>query len=210
MTAPLGDEVRLRAIAAWDVQQVRRSVTLLAGAIEGLPTWRARLEGVERAIGSGDSWSGPAAQSAATVLAEVSAVASAVTSALAVSLSAYQRLAVEAGRAQDLAEQALVFTGFLPGAPDGRPPTAEAALWHAGLASAAADDAGEALAGLGVVYAFTPVDFQELLVHVPFMGPFQAPPVPATRVPASALVRSATRSHREVQAVPVAPAAHPA
>jgi len=201
MTTPLGDDVRLRAIAAWDVQQVRRSVTLLAGAIEGLPAWRARLEGVERSIGSGRSWSGPAAQSAVTVLAEVSAVASAVTSALEASLSAYQRLAAEAGRAQDLAEQALLFTGPLPGAPAGRPPTADAALWHAGLAAAAADDAGEALDGLGVFYAFTPVDFQQLLVHVPFMGPFQAPPVPATRVPAEVAAWWAGLSEAQQHAV---------
>lgn len=184
MTAPVADDLRLHAIAGWDVQQLGRALSVLAGAIEGLPTWRARLEGVERSVRGGDTWSGPAAESAANALGEVAAAASAVATALAGSLSSYRRLAVEAGRAQDLAEQALVHAAPLLGAVDTRPPSADAALWHAAQARAAADDAGEALAGLGVRDAFAPADFRDLLTHVPLMGPFQAPPVPATRVPA--------------------------
>jgi len=183
MTTPVAQDVRLHAVAGWDVQQVGRGVTLLATAIEGLPAWRARLEGVERSVRSGDSWAGPAAQSAATALAEVSAAASAVAAALQESLSSYRRLALECGRAQGLAEQALAHSHAFPGDAGRRPPSADAALWHARLTASAADDAGEALAGLGVQDAFAPGDFWDLLTHVPFMGPFQAPAVPTTRVP---------------------------
>jgi hypothetical protein len=182
MTAPLVD-VRLHSVAGWDLQQAGRAVTVLAGAIEGLPTWRARLEGVERAVRSGNGWSGPAAQTAAAALAEVSAVASAIAAALEESLSSYRRLTVEAGRAQELAEQALLQAASLPSDVGTPPPAADGALWHAAQAGAAAEDAGEALSGLGVRDAFAPEDFQDLLVHVPLMGPIQAPPVPATRVP---------------------------
>jgi hypothetical protein len=184
MTAPLADDVRLRTLADWDVQQARRAVTLLAAATELLPTWRARLEGVERVVGSGDCWSGPAAHSAAGALAEVSAVACSLAAALEQSLACYRRLAAEAGRAQEFAEQALVHAVLGPDGADSRPPVADTALWHATLAGAAAEDAGDALAGLGVRDAFAPVDFFQLLVHVPLMGPIQPPPLPRTRVPA--------------------------
>jgi hypothetical protein len=184
MTTPLSADVRLRTLADWDVQQARRAVTLLAGAIEALPAWRARLEGVERAVGSGNCWSGPAARGAVHALAEVSSVASALAAALGESLASYRRLLAEAGRAQELAEQALVRAASLPDPIDIRPPAAAAALWHAALAGAAAEDAGGALAGLGVRDAFAPADFPQLLAQVPLMGPIQAPPVPATRVPA--------------------------
>jgi hypothetical protein len=182
MTAPLADVVRLSTIAAWDVARARRAVTALAGTTEGLLTWRARLEGVQRAVASGESWSGPAARSAVAALAEVAAVVWAVGAALDESLSAYRRLVVEAASAQDLAEQAIV--AAVPGSAGTRPPVADAALRHAALAASAAADAGDALAGLGVRDAFAPTDFPDLLVHVPLMGPIQAPPVPATRLPA--------------------------
>jgi hypothetical protein len=183
MTAPLADVARLHAVAAWDVARARRAVTALAGTIDGLLTWRARLEGVQRALESGDSWSGPAARSAVVALAEVSAAASAVGVAVEESLSAYKRLVLEAASAQELAERAVVFVAPLPGGTGARPPTADAALRHAALAAAAAEEAGDVLAGVGVRDAFAPADFQDLLVHVPFMGPVQAPPVPRTRVP---------------------------
>lgn len=185
MTTPVADDVRLHAIAGWDVPQVARAVSVLAGAVASLPTWRARLEGVERTVRSGDSWSGPAARSAAAALAEVSAAAWAVCAALQQSLSCYLRLSAEAGRAQDLAEQALIHALALPGEVGTRPPAADAALRHAALAGAAADDANEELAGLGVRDAFAPADFWGLLEHVPLMGPIQAPAIPATRVPAA-------------------------
>jgi hypothetical protein len=183
VTAPFA-AVRLHTLAVWDVPQAGRAVLVLTAAIDGLPAWRARLEGVERAVRSGDRWSGPAARSAAAALAEVSAVASAVAAALARSLSSYRRLAVEAGRAQELAEQALVLVAAHPDGPGPPPPSADEALEHAARAGAAAEAAGEALSFLGVRDAFAPADFPDLLVHVPLMGPIQAPPVPATRVPA--------------------------
>ena len=182
MTGPLADGGRLSTVATWDVARARGAVTALAGTIEGLLTWRARLEGVQRAVESGESWSGPAARSAVAALAEVSAVAWAVGAALDESLSAYRRLIVEAASAQDLAEQAIAAT--IAGPAGIRPPVEDAALRHAALAAVAAKDAGDALAGLGVRDAFAPADFPELLVHVPLMGPIQAPSVPSTRVPA--------------------------
>ena len=200
MTAPLADGARLQAVAVWDVPQARRAVTLLAGTIEGLVTWRARLEGVQRSLGSGDWWSGPAARRAVAALAEVSAAASAVGVAAGASLSAYQRLVVEAGIAQELAELAVVFVP-LPGGTDTRPPTADAAVRHAGLAAAAAEEAGDALAGLGVRDAFVPADFQDLLLHVPVMGPMQAPRVPRTRRPVEVASWWAALSERQQRAV---------
>jgi hypothetical protein len=182
MTAPL-DDTGLHTVAGWDVHQAGHAVTVLAAAIDGLPAWRARLEGVERAVRSGTGWSGPAAQSAASALAEVSAVAYAVTAALAHSLSSFRRLAGEAGRAQELAEQALAQESSLAGGVSTPPPAAGDALRHAALAGAAAEAAGEALSGLGVRDAFAPADFPDLLLHVPLMGPIQAPRVPATRAP---------------------------
>ena len=103
-------------------------------------------------------------------------------------MSSYRRLVVEAARAQELAERA---AGYEPSSPDlARPPTADEALRFAALAAAAAEQAGDVLAGLGVRDAFAPADFQDLLAHVPLMGPFLAPPVPATRVPTEVAPRS--------------------
>jgi hypothetical protein len=200
MTAPLADAGRLHAVAAWDVPEARRAVTLLAGTIDGLVTWRARLEGVQRSLESGDWWSGPAARRAIDALAEVSAAASAVGVAVGASLSAYQRLVIEAGIAQELAEWAIVVVP-LPGGTDTGPPTADAALRHAGLAAAAAEEAGDALAGVGVRDAFAPADFPDLLLHVPLMGPIQAPRVPRTRHPVEVASWWAGLSERQQRAV---------
>ena len=65
MTGPLA-EARLHAVAGWDVPLVRRVVALLADTADRLFPWRARIEGVGRDLEAGDSWSGPAAQSAAS------------------------------------------------------------------------------------------------------------------------------------------------
>ena len=63
--AARGTAPRLHAVAAWDVATGPRGrSTALAATIDGLPTWRARLEGVQRALESGECWSGPAARSA--------------------------------------------------------------------------------------------------------------------------------------------------
>jgi hypothetical protein len=172
MTAPIA---RVRAVAGWDVPLAGRAVAVLAEAAERLSPWRARLEGIGRALEAGASWSGPAALSAAAALADVAAVAWAVGRAVDESVSAYRRLAAEADRAQELALQALASED---------PSTADAALLHAARAGAAAEDAGDALAGLGVRDAFGPADFHDLLAFVPVMGPVQAPPLPPPRSPA--------------------------
>ena len=187
MTAPFADVPRLHAIAGWDVPQVRRAVAGLAGTVEPLLTWRVRLEGVGRALESGDCWSGPAARSAVAALAEVSAVSSAIGRALEASLSAYETLVAEAARAQDLAEETLAWTGLLQGMPGiGPPPAADVALRHAALVARAAEEADEALTGLGVRDASAPADFGDLLTHIPIMGPVQAPRVPSGQTPAEA------------------------
>jgi hypothetical protein len=183
MTAPRADAARLHAVAAWDAPLVRRAVALLAETIDRLLTWRARLEGVGRALEAGDCWSGQAAQSAVAALSDVSAVSSAVAHAFEGSLSAYQRLVTEAARAQDFAAEALAAALLLPDA-EAASAFADAALGHAVLAAVAAEGAGDALAGLGVRDAFAPASFQDLLRLVPVMGPFQPPGLPSPRPPA--------------------------
>ena len=177
MTAPVADGPRLLELAAWDVPRVRRATGALAGTADRLLSWRARLEAVGRAVESVECWSGPAARSMVAALAEVAAVGFAVRCAVEAAAVDFERLAAEAGRAQDLAEQALAASAVLPD--DGPSAAAEAALRHAALAAAAAEDAGAALAALGVRDAFAPADFGSLLAHVPVMGPIQAPGVPS-------------------------------
>ena len=174
---PVPHVARLHAVAAWDVAVARRAVSVLAGTSERLVAWRTRLDGIGRALESGDCWSGPAARSAVAALAEMSAVGSAVGSALGASLAVYDRLVAEAARAQELAERSVVAVPPVPGA-------AEAALGQAARVAAAAEEVGDPLAGLGVRDAFAPVDFQDLLVHVPVMGPIRAPGAPSGRPPA--------------------------
>jgi len=174
MSEPIPD-ARLLAVAGWDVPLAGRAVALLAEAVDRLGPWRARLESVGRALAAGDCWSGPAAQSAVAALAEVSAVTSAVGAAVEEALSACRRVVAEADQAQVLALHAL--------AAGGPQSTVDAALRHAGRAAAAAESAGDALAGLGVRDAFAPADFQDLLTFVPVMGPFQAPAIPPPRPP---------------------------
>ena len=143
MTAPLADAPRLHAIAAWDVPRVRRATGALAGTAERLLSWRARLEAVGRAVESGECWSGPAARSTVAALAEVAAVGFAVGSAVAAAAVDFERLAAEAGRAQDLAEQALAASAVQPA----RRPRRRGRAAARGPRSAAAEDAGAALAG---------------------------------------------------------------
>lgn len=195
MTAPV--TARLSAVAAWDVPLVRRAVNQLDEVAGRLATWRARLEGVCRALESGECWSGPAARSAVGALHDLSAVTWAVDAGLARSLESYERLVAEADTANELAGDALAAAAVLPAGADpglpGRlasglpgPPVvaaAEAALRHAAAAAAAATDAGEALAALGVRDAFAPADFSGLLGHVPLMGPVVPPVVPIRRPP---------------------------
>jgi hypothetical protein len=128
-------------------------------------------------------------------LYDLSAVTSAVDTALGASLSAYERLVVEADTAQDLAAEALVAARTLVPVPDAYERLAAAsgiapvlaigdvALRHAAAAAAAATGTGEALVGLGVQDAFVPAEFGDLLARVPVVGPFPAPLLPAPRPP---------------------------
>jgi hypothetical protein len=196
---------RLQAAAAWDVPRLRGAVAALSAVAERLPTWRARLEGIARALDSGEVWAGPAAVSAAGAVREVSVVTWAVERSLGSSLTAFDRLAAEAGPAQELACEALgrseEVPGGLPAALAGRgrlaaavgalaPGTelspaasvavaaAEAALRHAAAVGAAAEDAGAALAGVGVRDASAPADFPALASWVPTAEPVCATPGP--------------------------------
>ncbi|SFE10605.1 alpha/beta hydrolase [Blastococcus tunisiensis] len=174
MTAPV-----LRAAAVWDVGQARRAAQELGAVAGRLPTWRNRLEGVARAVDGGTSWAGPAARTAAAALRDLSAAAWAVERATAESGTAFDRLAAEAGAARELAREALVRLEALalPGAP--ALPAAEAALRHVRAACAAADDAGTALADVGVHGGSAPADFAALAAGLPLGQPVCAPPGPA-------------------------------
>ena len=198
MTAPVADGPRLLELAAWDVPRVRVAAGALAGTADRLLSWRARLEAGGRAVESGECWSGPAARSTVAALAEVAAVGFAVRGAVEAAAADCERLAAEAGRAQDLAEQALAASALLPD--DGPSPAAEA-LRHAALAAAAAEDAGAALAALGVRDAFAPADFGSLHAHVPVMGPIQDTGVPSVGSAADAAAWWAGLSPPQQQAL---------
>lgn len=197
-------EARLAAVAAWDIPLLRGAVVTLA-AVEGrLTSWRTRLGAVARALDSAESWAGPAGRSAASAVFDLDAVAAAVDAALADSRASFDRLAAEAGAAQELAVRALALartleadldagmhahrqlTGTMqalwPGAtaPDPGPAlaAAEAALAHASTAAASATAAGTALEGVGVADAFAPADFWDLAAESHLMGPARAPQVP--------------------------------
>ncbi len=196
MTVP--DPARLRAAAGWDVPRLLGAVATLTAVAERLPTWRARLEGVARTLGAGDTWAGPAARSAAGALGELSVVTWAVERALAGSLTAFDRLVASAAPAQELAQEALSRSadvpGGLPDALDERErvaaaaralvpgselcpaasaavAAAEAALRHAAVVNAAAEDAGAALSGIGVRDAVAPADFATLTTWIPVADP---------------------------------------
>jgi hypothetical protein len=184
VSAPVA--ARLSAIAAWDVPLVRRAVNQLDEVAGRLSTWRARIEGVGRALESGECWSGPAARSAVGALHDLSAVTWAVDAGLARSLSAYERMLPEVATAHELAGEARAVASVLPEGMDAGlsvVTTADAALRHAAAAAAAARDAGDELAGLGVRDGFAPVDFSDLLGHVPLVGPVAPPAVPVRRHP---------------------------
>jgi hypothetical protein len=193
----------LLAAAAWDVPRLRSAVATLTEVSERLLTWRARLEGLGRELGSGSSWSGTAADRAVAAVTELAVVTWAVDSALSRSLDAYRRLLAEATEAQELAEVAVAagatsadldpalsgyerlaatMTELVPGV---APPSAVhglaaafAALEHADAARTAARDTGEGLSGIGIDDAFAPADFWALLAHVPTVGPAVPPDVP--------------------------------
>jgi hypothetical protein len=182
VSAPSLDEV-----AAWDVPLLRGAVWTLDSIAGVLPAWRARVEAVGRALGDDRCWYGPAAQSAGDALVDVSTVATAVTAALGESLEHAQRLLAEAETAQEFAERALAAAAAVPVVLDraGRlgslpidpvtGPAAEAtiaalsaealavdALAAGRRATVAADEAADALAGLGIGGALAPATFDDL------------------------------------------------
>ena len=195
MTAPApavdATTARLSGVAAWEVPLLRRAVACLAGVAGRLSPWRARLQAVGRALE--DSWSGPAARSAGGAVAELATVAWELDASVELSLTAYERLLVEAGEAQELAVVAVAAARASP--PAVRDLLAgslldvpllsvtEDALVHASRAAAAADETGTALAGLGVRDAFAPASFAGLAGGLPIVGPVVPPPVPTGRPP---------------------------
>jgi hypothetical protein len=199
---------RLLVVAAWDVPHLRSAVASLAEVSERLLTWRARLEGLGRELGSGDCWSGSAADSAVASVTELSVVTWTVDSALSRSLDAYRRLVAEATVAQELAEVAVAagaasvgldpalsgyerlattMTELVPGAapPSAAPglAAAVAALEHADAALAAARDTEVGVSAIGVEDPFASADFWALPAHVPTVGPVVPPHVPEGRQP---------------------------
>jgi hypothetical protein len=144
MTAPL---VQVVAAAGWDVPLLRGAVATLTAVTGRLLAWRIRAEAVGRALAAAECWSGPAAQEAAVAVLRLSTLTVGVQGALDRSLGAFERLATEAAAAAELAPLALL----LPGSP-----AEQELLRHAARVAAAAEEAGEALRGLGVVDAFAP------------------------------------------------------
>lgn len=195
---------RLAAVAAWDVPQLRRAVAALAAVAERLPSWRLRVEALGRDLEAADCWSGPAADSAAAAVLELSVVATAVQAALGKSAAACAELVGEAGAAQHLAADALALAATLPDdldaavgahrsfaaavralgpgaaepAADQAVALAEDALAHAAAAAAAAAAARRAVHGAAGTRGPVPVGFDDLLevasVPVP-IGPGAVP-----------------------------------
>lgn len=184
----------LAEIAGWDVPLLRGAVWTLDSVAGGLPAWRARVEALGRSLGEASCWYGPASQSAAAALVEVSTVATAVTAALDESLGHAQRLLVEEEAAQELAERALAAAAAVPVVLDGAgrlvalpavpvgagaglgadqtaaalqaQELAEEALQSAARARLAADEAGSALTRAGVGDGLVPATFDDLLGSV--------------------------------------------
>ncbi len=204
VTAPPGVDpgtlARLRLVATWDGALVHGAQRTLADVLDRLSTWRARLEGLGRALGEAECWSGPAADAAATTVVDLSRVAAAVQSALGRSQEGWDALSVHARAAQELAEQALALAepgavGWPPPHPAGGPAAAlmagsvawsdpllpvvsvaDDALIRAAAAGAAARAAADGVAGLtgldpGAAAPTVPV----LLAR---LGPLQVPAVP--------------------------------
>jgi hypothetical protein len=153
---------RLTAIAGWDAEAVRSGVAVLMGVAEGLPSWRARVDGVAGRLEDG-AWGGLAGAAAVRSLLALSTVTTAVAGGLAESLAACRQLAAEVEPASDLARTALA------AAPDGtvagRAMSAQAEA-HAARAASALRAAGEALHHLGVADAFGPSGFADLAERV--------------------------------------------
>jgi hypothetical protein len=199
----------LAAVAAWDVSLVRGAVARLAAVAERLLVWRTRVEALGRALAAAECWSGPAADSAAAAVLELSAVTATVQAALRESSTALAQLAREAGAAESLAADALALATTFPdglaaavGAhrslaavlrslgPGATEPTAEQAvalaedaLAHAAAAAAAAAEAGSAVAGLALAGDRGPAGFDDLLRVIPVPAPVAPSMVPVGESP---------------------------
>ena len=185
MTAP-GPETldRLRLVARWDGSLVQGALRTLAEVLDRLATWRVRLDGVGRALGDADCWSGPAADGAAAAVADLSRVAAGAQSAFVRSQEGWDALGAHAGAAQELALQALVLSAAtehpglgwpLPGAAAAAV-LAEEALTHATAAGLAARAAGDAVAGVvNLSWGVPAPTVPDLLAR---LGPLRVPTIP--------------------------------
>ena len=201
MTAALalddGARARLAAVAGWDAPLVRRAVVTLGAVAARLSVWRTRLGALARALEDPACWTGPAAERGGEAVLAISSVAAAVNAALEESLTAFERLAVHAADAQELAEQSLRSTFpdlelRLQLAPEAGGPGRDPALWpatgalrNAAAAAAAATAATEPLAGLGPIATGVAVGFDDLAAAI---GPVGPPDVPVAADPVDVAV----------------------
>lgn len=185
MTTPAvdpGTVERLRLVAAWDGEVVHGACSTFADVLDRLAVWRSRLDGLGRALGDAECWSGPAADVAAATVLDLSTAAAAVQAAFARSQDGWNALSASVRAAQGLAQQALVLCA-LPEAGTGGWPfagalaTADDALLEAAAAAAAARAAEEAVSGLA---SATPAatTLPDLLAQI---GPLEVPDVPVQR-----------------------------
>lgn len=184
MTAPPIDpstSARLHLIAAWDGGLVDGARRTLAEVLDRLSVWRARLDGLGRALGDADCWSGPAADAAATTLLDLSRAAAAVQSAFDRSQDGWNALSIHTRAAQELAEQALALGARSASTPDdwpfpGTSSVADEALREGTAAAAAARTAADAVAGLAVLPPGSrPLTVDDLLGR---LWPLDVPAVP--------------------------------
>ncbi len=117
MTAPLADrdsDLRLRAVARWDVPALRGGLRALTELDDNFPSWRARLDGVVRRLEDDGCWSGPAAAQAREVLLRLSTAAAMLDAGFADSRAECARVVREAVTAADRAATALALAPELP------------------------------------------------------------------------------------------------
>jgi hypothetical protein len=226
MTAPVlaseDVDVRLASVAAWNVSLVRGAVALLSAVAARLPAWRLRLGDLARSLQDPQCWSGPAAQSAAASVLELSAVAAAVDEAIGESLVFLQRMAGQVETSQELALQALRsgssadpgqalwsaarLADLVPGPAPGA--VAASALEHAAAATTAARAAADPVDGLTGIGGERAETFGELVAATVFAGPVLAPAVPVHSVPQQAAAWWASLSAgAQLAVVRAAPAA---
>jgi hypothetical protein len=226
-----GVRTRLAAVAAWDASLVHGAVMTLGSVAARLSVWRMRLGAVARSLDDPACWAGPAGQRAGAAMIDISAAATAVNAALEESLTAFERLAIQAAAAQELAEQAM--RSEIPDmgarlheherlesitrrlAPDALGPDVDAELWpaaealrRASAAAVAAEAAGEPLVRLGAIEAGAAVTFDDLAAAITFVGPVAPPVVPVGAAAADVAVwwagLSAAAQVSAVRAAPVA------